>query len=85
MLRRKLGVAIEALQRGERPAQPADLGTPIPTYAGDTVVHMPAIENGDDDALILETSRRIAAAYEEGDSLTGEARDEHIQQLLAKL
>ena len=85
MWRRKLGAAIQALQDGRPPAQPANLGTPVPTYGGDTVVLKPQESGRDDDELILETSRRIAAAYEDGDGLTGAARDTHIQTKLAAI
>ena len=46
---------------------------------------MPPCERRDDDALILETSRRIADAYESGDSLVGVERDAHIQMRLAAI
>ena len=85
MFRRKLRGAIQALGEGRPPVQPAALGHPVPTYAGDTVVHMPPREGRNDDELILETSRRIAAAYESGDALTGSERDAHIQNRLAKI
>ena len=82
MLRRKLSDAIDALQEGKCPAQPGELGNPVPTYAGDTVVFAPGQEQGDDD-FILRTSRKIADAYEAGDHLSHETRDQHIQKLLS--
>jgi len=85
MFRRKLGDAITALSRGERPVQPTALGDPVPTYGGDTVVNMPARDNTDDDELILETSRAIASAYEAGDALKGGERDTFIQNKLAEI
>ena len=85
MWRRKLSGAIEDLRNGISPVQPADLGTPVPTYGGDTVVVKPPHAGGDDNALILETSREIAKSYEDGDALVGQARDEHIQSLLQKI
>ena len=85
MFRRKLRGAIRALSEGRPPIQPSALGDPVPTYAGDTVVHMPPREDRDDDELILDTSRRIAAAYESADALTGNERDSHIQMRLAAI
>ena len=85
MFRRKVGKAIEALKNGASPAQPGDLGNPIPTYGGDVVVKAPPQEGGDDNELILEVSRKIAAVCESGDSLTGVERDTFIQNKLAEL
>ncbi len=85
MFRRKVGKAIKALKNGESPAQPVDLGNPIPTYGGDVVVKAPPQEGRDDNELILEVSRKIAAQYESGDSLTGVERDTFIQNKLAQL
>ena len=85
MFRRKLRNAIRALAEGRPPVQPSALGDPVPTYAGDTVVHMPPRNGQDDDGLILETSRRIADAYESGDALVGSERDAHVRTRLAAL
>ena len=85
MFRRKLREGIRALAAGRAPVQPSALGHPVPTYAGDSVVHAPPEAGRDDAALILDTSRRIAAAYESGDALHGAERDAHIQRKLAEL
>ena len=85
MFRRKLGDAIAALAQGHHPVQPTALGEPVPTYGGGTVVHMPEREGKDDDELILETSRRIATAYESGDGLKGAERDAFVQNKLAEI
>ena len=63
MLRNALRKAIRNLQQGIEPARPEVSGGGIvPTYAGDTIVRVPK-GAGDDRALILATSRRIAEAY----------------------
>ena len=85
MFRRKLRDGIRALAAGGAPVQPSTLGRPVPTYAGDSVVHAPPEAGRDDAELILDTSRRIAAAYESGDALHGAERDAHIQRKLAEL
>ena len=63
MLRNALRKAIRSLQQGNEPARPEmSGGVTVPTYAGDTIVRVPK-GAGDDRALILATSRRIAEAY----------------------
>ncbi len=63
LLRAALRKGIRNLQQGIEPARPeAATGAHVPTFAGDTIVRIPK-GAGDDRALILETSRRVAAAY----------------------
>ena len=38
---RDCATAIQKLQEGEEPMQPTELGLPIPTYAGDTILRAP--------------------------------------------
>ena len=56
-----------------------DLGDPsIPTYCGDSVLRIPPAGDGDDEALILEVSRRVAQILVDGDQYKGEERDAYI-------
>jgi hypothetical protein len=64
MLRGALRRGIRNLQQGIEPLRPeADGLGHVPTFAGDTIVRVPKIAGSDDRAVILETSRKIAAAY----------------------
>jgi hypothetical protein len=79
MMRTRLRRDIRALKKGGTPFQPSDLGdAPIPTYCGDSVLRIPPAEDGDDQALILEVSRRVAQILVDGDQFKGEERDAYI-------
>ncbi len=63
LLRGALRKGIRNLQQGIEPLRPEPgAAGPIPTFAGDTIVRVPKVP-GDDRKVILETSRKIAAAY----------------------
>ena len=63
LLRNALRKGIRNLQQGLEPPRPeAGSGGFVPTFAGDTIVRVPK-GDGDDRALILATSRRIAEAH----------------------
>ena len=81
--RRMLRKSVRALQDGERPAQPTDTfqGT-IPTYAGDTILHIPVQKDRDDGALLKEVSFKVAEILKSGDQLTGEKRRTFIVSAL---
>ena len=64
--------------------RPEASGAPIPTFAGDTIVRVPK-GAGDDRALILKTSRRIAEAYLRFKDLPDAERRSAIAQELAPL
>ncbi len=81
--RRMVRNAIRALQNGERPSQPTDnFKGVIPTYAGDTVLRIPAQEGRDDGALLKEVSFKVADILRSGDHLTGGERRSHIETAL---
>ncbi len=83
MMRTRLRRDIRALKKGGKPFQPSDLSdAPIPTYCGDNVLRIPPAGNGDDRALILEVSRRIARIIVDGDPFKGEERDAYIVERL---
>ena len=65
LLRRGLRKGIRDLAQGIEPVPFAGSNeAPVPTYAGDTILRIPR-GDGDDRALILETSKRLAAVYQE--------------------
>ncbi len=85
MLRRKLAQEIRNLRAGIEPRRPATLnGSHVPTYGGDTILHVP-LKGGDDRELILEVSRKIAAAYIEFQDLPDATRRAAIDSRLAPL
>ena len=81
--RRMVRNAIRALQNGERPSQPTNnFKGVIPTYAGDTVLRIPAQEGRDDGALLKEVSFKVADILKSGDHLAGRERRSHIETAL---
>ena len=82
--RQRLRNAIQKLQEGEEPMQPTELGLPIPTYAGDTILWAPK-SNTDDRQLRADLSQKVAEIFRSGDELIGEERDEHIKLQLREL
>ena len=85
LLRNALRKGIRNLRQGIEPMRPeaADGGL-VPTFAGDTIIRVPK-GAGDDRALILETSRRIAEAYLKFKDLPDSERREAIGRELAPL
>ena len=76
MFRKRLETDIRARMNGTLPTQPAQTSdTPIPTYAGDNVLNIPVQPGSDDEALLLEVSRRVAKCLTDADALKGTARD----------
>ena len=70
--RRRLKAEITKLTAGDRPLQPTELGiTPIPTYGGDTVIHLPTPEDRDDREAITELLIRVAQVYQSADQIVG--------------
>ena len=82
MQRRLLKRAIDEAAKPAAPKGGAGNGRPIPTYVGDTVLRVPRQEGTDDRALLQQISRRVMEAIREGDRLTGEERQSHIENLL---
>jgi hypothetical protein len=85
MLRRKLKQEIRNLAAGTEPRRPAagQCGH-VPTYGGDTILHIPPT-GGDDTELILEVSRKVYSAYIEFQDLPDEARRAAIAEKLTPL
>lgn len=82
--RRRLRRGIRKMKEGERPFPMTDLGQPVPTYGGDTILRVPA-NTLDDAALLEQLSHKIAAIYHSGDHLVGGERIEHIRHALRVL
>ena len=60
----------------------------MPTYGGDTILHIPKTvsgDSGDDNAFVLAISKKIFAAYVEFQDLPDEARPAAITKALAPL
>lgn len=85
LLRNALRKGIRDLQGGVEPLRPqADAPGLVPTFAGDTVLRIPRVE-GDDRAVILEVSRKVAAAYTQFQGLPDAQRRAAIEGGLASL
>jgi len=84
-VRRKLRAAIRAVAAGEAAPQPALIydGT-IPTYGGDTMLHIPPQEGRDDGAILKEVAHKVAEIYMSADHLSGDARYAHIREDLKR-
>ena len=54
-----------------------EVEAPIPTYAGDNVLTIP-ISESDDDALVLDVSRRVMQSLIKGDACRGDDREKQI-------
>ena len=86
MLRRALRDRVRGLARGDDPDPhvPAD-GSPIRTYAHDTVLWAPREENGDDRRRLRELASRVTDIVTGFDELAIAERQERIERELARL
>ena len=79
MFRKRLRTDIRARAKGKLPYQLSEnVAAPIPTYAGDNVLKIPLKKGADDEALLLEVSRRVAKSLTNGDRLKGTERDQFV-------
>ena len=86
LFRRRLRGDIRALADGSAPYSASDhRQAPIPTYAGDNVLHMPPVDGADDAALILDVSREVARIIVSANHLDCEARDTYVRAALVDL
>jgi hypothetical protein len=88
-MRRALRQAVRDLQAGRRPMQPSALApgsadAAIPTYGGDTVLHLPA-PPGDDRKFRRDIAAKAMEIHFAADSLQGAARDEFMIAKLREL
>ena len=58
---------------------------PIPTLAGDNVLRIPPTVSSDDDALLLDISRKVVDIITSASALEGAERDATIQGALKEL
>ncbi len=84
LLRNALRKGIRNLRQGTEPVRPQAQNGFVPTFAGDTILRIPR-GAGDDRALILQTSRKIADAYIEFQGLPDGERRNAIARALAPL
>ena len=83
MFRERLRADIRARVKGKLPYQLSEnVAAPIPTYAGDNVLEIPLKDGADDEALLLEVSRRVAESLENGDGSRGVERDELVVEAM---
>ena len=83
MFRERLRADIRARVKGKLPYQLSEnVAAPIPTYAGDDVLEIPLKDGADDEALLLEVSRRVAESLENGDGSRGVERDELVVEAM---
>ena len=86
MFRKRLRADIRKYSEGESPYQISEnIESPIPTYAGDNVLAVPATKGGDDQALVLDVSRRVMESLLKSDAYRGDERDNKIIQDMKKI
>ena len=86
MFRKRLRADIRKYSEGESPYQISEnIESPIPTYAGDNVLAVPATTGGDDQALVLDVSRRVMESLLKSDAYRGDERDNKIIQDMKKI
>ena len=73
--RKKLRKLCRDLEAGGEPARVTDFWqNPIPTYGGDSVLHMPT-QAGDDAALLVDIGERVMQIQFDAEALVGVERD----------
>ena len=83
--RKKLRKLCRGLEAGTEPEHVTSFrANPIPTYGGDTVLHLPA--NGTDDSKFLsDIGERVMQIQYDAESLVGETRDQTVIDALKSL
>ena len=83
LYRKRLREIIRALQKGEEPRHTRDVWPdgPIPTYGGDTVLHLP--KNGEDDGTLLRQAGQ--AVMQAQFDAEGIAEPERVARVVAAL
>ena len=85
LVRRKLRKIIRQIQEGENVSHAAaHYQGAIPSYGGDTILHIPEqSESGvDDETLLKNVAHKVAGIYMANDELYGEQRNQQIRQSL---
>ncbi len=83
--RQRLRQLCRNLENGKSPAQVQNFWkNPVPTYGGDTVLHIPPSAD-DDSRFLLEIGQRVMQIQFEAESKTGAERDHTVIEALIKL
>ncbi len=83
--RKQLRKLCRDLASGEKPGQLQDhWRNPVPTYGGDTVLHIPASAENDSE-LLIEIGNKVMQAQFDAEQLQGEARDQAVIDALVAL
>ena len=81
--RRLLRSAIRSVAEGNPVSRATDgFDGVIPTYGGDTMLHIPVQNGRDDGAILKEVSYKVAEIYMSGDDKTGRERAAFIKDAL---
>jgi len=85
MYRKKLRQVCRNLEKGIKPEQTSDYWTnPVPTYGGDTVLHIP-LDGKDDSKLLQKIDKAVMEVQFSAESLIGGARDKTIIEAMKNL
>ena len=86
LMRKRLKAEIRAVKEGRAPIVPTDLAAnPIPTYGGDTVLHLPRNGSRDDAAYLQTIAKAVLQVQYDADKLVGDARDEQVRAALRRM
>jgi hypothetical protein len=86
LMRRRLRRAMREVMEGKRPVQPSDLAAgAIPTYGGDSVLHLPPPAEGDDSSFLRQVEAEVMALQFAAEDLAGETRDRFVIDGLKKM
>jgi hypothetical protein len=78
LYRKKLRKLCRDLEGGIKPGHVTGIWpNPIPTYGGDTVLHVPA-DTADDSSRLIDTGEKVMQVQFDAEALTGVARDQVV-------
>ena len=78
LYRKKLRKLCRDLEAGTKPDHVTDIWqNPIPTYGGDTVLHIPAAA-ADDSSRLIDTGEKVMQIQFDAEALTGTERDQSV-------
>jgi hypothetical protein len=85
LYRKKLRKLCRNLEAGIKPEQVTGIWqNPIPTYGGDTVLHIPA-DAVDDSSRLIDTGEKVMQIQFDAEVLSGTARDQTVIDALKSL
>ena len=86
MMRTRLRRAIRDVGKGKLPLQPnRHADGPVPTYGGDTVLHVPTRVGADDRKRLRDIAQAVVAAHFEADHLQGAERIAFVERRLKEI